>query len=214
MLTVISKYRTVRYDMAAAPSKKDRILAMARPLFLSKGFDGATTDALVQSAGVSKETLYRYYATKDELLVAVIEDVVERRRAIVAEAILPERATRRTLELLLRRVVERAVAQTSEPEYLGLLRLVVSESGRRPRLAALFRQTLTGGGALRRLLAEAQGQGIVRKDVKVDAAAQMLGGSVLAAVVDQGLLGGARGAHRVAIDVEETVRLFVRAVTG
>ena len=197
----------------AIPAKEQQILTAARALFLRRGFEGATTDALVESAGVSKETLYRRYATKDDLLIAVIKDMAERRHAIAADVVLPDGATRRTLELLLKRLVRTALAETMKPENVDLLRLVAAESGRRPRVAALFRDALTGGGALRRLLAQAKDQRLVRHDVNVDTVAQMLGGSLLIPVLYQGVLGGARSPRRADIDLDEIVRLVLRAVS-
>jgi hypothetical protein len=78
-------------------------------------------------------------------------------------------------------------------------------------VAILLRDALTGGGALRHLLAKAQKQGLVRRDVKVDVAAQMLGGAVLVAVFQHGLLAGAR-TPRPTVDVDEVVRLFLRGI--
>lgn len=196
----------------AVSGKEHQILSAARTLFLRHGFDGATTDALVSSARVSKETLYRYYATKEDLLIAVIRDLAASRRALGNDIVLPERATRRGFELLLRGLATDAFEQTVRPEYINLLRLVIGESGRRPRIAALLGEALTGAGTLRRLLAQARGQGLVRKDVDVEAAAQMLGGALFGAVFKHGLLGS--GVPRASwIDLNETVRLFMRAIS-
>jgi len=193
-------------------TKQQQILTAARSLFLHRGFDGTTTDALVEAAGISKETLYRYYASKDELLVAVIHDMAARRHARTADVVLPAGAAMRTLEASLKRLVETGLAEMMRPDYLNLLRLVVAESGRRPKIAALLRAALTGGGALRRLLAQACEQRLVRQDVKVEVAAQMIGGALLLAVFNEGVLAGGRSPDRRAIDVDEIVRLFMRAV--
>jgi len=193
-------------------TKQQQILTAARSLFLHRGFDGTTTDALVEAAGISKETLYRYYASKDELLVAVIHDMAARRHARAADVVLPAGAAMRTLEASLKRLVETGLAEMMRPDYLNLLRLVVAESGRRPKIAALLRDALTGGGALRRLLAQACEQRLVRQDVKVEVAAQMIGGALLLAVFNEGVLAGGRSPDRRAIDVDEIVRLFIRAV--
>jgi len=193
-------------------TKQQQILTAARSLFLHRGFDGTTTDALVEAAGISKETLYRYYASKDELLVAVIHDMAARRHARAADVVLPAGAAMRTLEASLKRLVETGLAEMMRPDYLNLLRLVVAESGRRPKIAALLRAALTGGGALRRLLAQACEQRLVRQDVKVEVAAQMIGGALLLAVFNEGVLAGGRSPDRRAIDVDEIVRLFIRAV--
>ena len=144
--------------------------------------------------------------------MAVIHDMAARRHARAADVVLPAGAAMRTLEASLKRLVETGLAEMMRPDYLNLLRLVVAESGRRPKIAALLRDALTGGGALRRLFAQACEQRLVRQDVKVEVAAQMIGGALLLAVFNEGVLAGGRSPDRRAIDVDEIVRLFMRAV--
>ncbi|MEW6174037.1 MAG: helix-turn-helix domain-containing protein, partial [Bacillota bacterium] len=67
---------------------KDRILNAMKELAGKKGFHAVTTDELAAAGGVSKRTLYRYFASKDEIIEAVLNDLitgVERRvQSIVA----------------------------------------------------------------------------------------------------------------------------------
>ena len=44
-----------------------RILAAAKPIFLSKGYEAASIDAIAGSAGISKKTIYARFATKEDL---------------------------------------------------------------------------------------------------------------------------------------------------
>ncbi|MEW6183172.1 MAG: helix-turn-helix domain-containing protein [Bacillota bacterium] len=41
-----------------------------------KGFHAVTTDELAAAAGVSKRTLCRYFAGKDEIIEAVLDDMI------------------------------------------------------------------------------------------------------------------------------------------
>ena len=50
----------------------DRILDAARAVFEQYGARRANVDDIAAEAGVSRSTLYRRYATKDELLAAVV----------------------------------------------------------------------------------------------------------------------------------------------
>ena len=52
--------------------KQEVIREAAQRLFLSRGFAGTTTDAITSEAGVSKETLYRYYPSKDAIFADVL----------------------------------------------------------------------------------------------------------------------------------------------
>src|SRR5262245_8068142 len=59
-----------------ARAKREQILQAARTLFLERGFSGTSTDALAAMAGVSKETLYIYFPSKEALLAAVLEHLI------------------------------------------------------------------------------------------------------------------------------------------
>ena len=49
-----------------------RILAAADRLFYQQGIRAVGVDAIAAAAGVSKRTLYNYYATKDDLIAAYL----------------------------------------------------------------------------------------------------------------------------------------------
>ncbi len=49
-----------------------RLLDVATRLFMERGFDGTTIDAVAESAGVSKPTVYARYRDKRDLFAAVL----------------------------------------------------------------------------------------------------------------------------------------------
>ena len=55
-------------------SKRRQILDGARKVFMDLGFDGASMGEIARSAGVSKGTLYVYFADKNRLFEAIVED--------------------------------------------------------------------------------------------------------------------------------------------
>lgn len=63
------------------PAKRDQILDGAKKVFMDKGFEGASMNDITRAAGVSKGTIYVYFANKHELFGAL----VERERARIAE---------------------------------------------------------------------------------------------------------------------------------
>src|SRR5262249_49766678 len=75
----------------AEKSTRDRILAAARTLFYDEGIRAVGTDAIVTRAGVTKPTLYYYFASKDDLVAAYLE---QRNAAILASVEKPVAATR------------------------------------------------------------------------------------------------------------------------
>ena len=55
-------------------SKRRQILDGARKVFMDLGFDGASMGEIARSAGVSKGTLYVYFADKNSLFEAIVEE--------------------------------------------------------------------------------------------------------------------------------------------
>ena len=56
----------------ASPTPATRILAAADRLFYQHGIRAVGVDGIAAEAGVSKRTLYNYYATKDDLIAAYL----------------------------------------------------------------------------------------------------------------------------------------------
>ena len=59
---------------AAASEARQRILDVADHLFFTDGIRVTGVDSLVARSGVAKTTLYRHFASKDDLVVAYLED--------------------------------------------------------------------------------------------------------------------------------------------
>src|SRR5215218_5179237 len=55
-------------------SKRRQIVDGARKVFMDLGFDGASMGEIARSAGVSKGTLYVYFADKSRLFEAIVEE--------------------------------------------------------------------------------------------------------------------------------------------
>ncbi|WP_422770397.1 TetR/AcrR family transcriptional regulator [Plantactinospora sp. WMMC1484] len=126
--------RTLR---EGATPKRAAIVAAARELFLSDGFDRTSVDALAARAGVSKRTVYDYFGDKVTLLNAVVEAVG---RSMVA-------TIRRTLdetlvavdaagleEALVAFAMRISTEMLGSPEYATLERLARADSGQLAKL--------------------------------------------------------------------------------
>ncbi|HKX57551.1 MAG TPA: TetR/AcrR family transcriptional regulator, partial [Xanthomonadales bacterium] len=59
---------------AASPLalKQLEILEVASGYFLEHGYQGTSVNVMAREAGISKESIYRYYSSKEELFEAVI----------------------------------------------------------------------------------------------------------------------------------------------
>ncbi len=58
--------------------RRTHYLGCALELFSAHGYHGVSMDQLVAAAGGSKATLYRYFASKEELFAAIIDDLTTR----------------------------------------------------------------------------------------------------------------------------------------
>lgn len=59
------------------PKGKQKVILSAIELFASQGFHGTSTSQLAKNAEVSQATIYKYFETKDKLLVFILELIVQ-----------------------------------------------------------------------------------------------------------------------------------------
>lgn len=70
-------------DCSVIPSKpRERIIATARDLFRKHGIRGVGVDAIAEAADTNKMTLYRHFGSKDDLVVACLNDVARESQAM------------------------------------------------------------------------------------------------------------------------------------
>jgi AcrR family transcriptional regulator len=71
---VAENQQSLRLVGEADSSKRRQILDGARKVFMDLGFDGASMGEIARAAGVSKGTLYVYFADKNRLFEAIVEE--------------------------------------------------------------------------------------------------------------------------------------------
>ena len=76
--------------------RKRRIVKIAHGMFMRKGYDSTSVDEIIAMAGIAKGTFYYYFDSKDELLEAVVGEILRecemRARAILnSEVPIPEK---------------------------------------------------------------------------------------------------------------------------
>ena len=58
----------------APANRKDHLVQTALELFYKEGFHATGIDKILRESGVAKMTLYKYFRSKEELIVAVLEE--------------------------------------------------------------------------------------------------------------------------------------------
>lgn len=101
------------------------VIREALQLFLERGYDGASMEAVAQRAGISKRTLYARYGDKSELFLDALrwsmKDWVEKQpRAIDF--------SKETLESALLKVAKSLLDQALHPTYIKLGRIVAAKA--------------------------------------------------------------------------------------
>lgn len=74
--------------MDAPVDTRTQILEVARELFVTRGFAATTTRELADRLGFTKAALYYHFHTKDDLLVALAEPMLDRMRTLVDDTAL------------------------------------------------------------------------------------------------------------------------------
>jgi TetR/AcrR family transcriptional regulator, mexJK operon transcriptional repressor len=203
--------------MLRARAKRDQIREGARRAFLDRGFSGASTDVIAAEAGVSKQTLYAYYPSKEDLLSDVLRDLIETggpQEGLAAAYGAPLRS-KEEVRRSLSSAAENLVAALMRPEYVALVRVVIAETPRQPHLGELFRSAVPERvlGGVAGLLRRAGEEGAIRP-VDTDAASRMFIGPLLTYVLMDGLFVGDGPPRPPAPErIEELVDLFVGAIT-
>lgn len=194
-------------DPTRTEKKRAQIRTAAKELFLRSGFQGTSTDAIAAAAGVSKETLYRYYARKEVLFMDVVRSLTTER---VHMAQWTGRSTgptsRQDLQMLLRAIARQVLEAMVQPEYQALVRLMLAELPRFPELGPLFRQTIPAPAnkALLTLLRRGQAHGVVREHIDLPMIGRMFFSTLLSYGILDGLLSQIQTPHLPEAGVIET----------
>ena len=110
------------------------ILEAATALFMERGFDGTSMDAIAKGADVSKQTVYSHFSTKDNLFSSAIthkmEDYFPQGNFVIAEG--------GSLEEEFTIVASQYANLLMSEDAMSVFRLLVSEAPKGSHLAEIF----------------------------------------------------------------------------
>lgn len=95
-----------RKRAAGYDNQRETIIEQAAALFARNGFVGTSMNEVALACGLSKASLYHYFADKHQLLMHICEDHIDRLCALVDEVAQQDLAPEPRLRLLVQRFVE------------------------------------------------------------------------------------------------------------
>lgn len=125
----------------ASPEKtaqtRQAIVNAALEEFLDKGFAEATVASISKRAAVAKGLIYRYFATKEELFSAVVQQEIVHAHIEVDES---KRKPGESIEAFLRRTLLVSVRNIDKESRADIARVVIAEGARFPALVEIYRR--------------------------------------------------------------------------
>src|SRR5690348_5444646 len=144
---------------ARSTERRDAILSGALDEFSTRGFEAARLDDVARRAGVAKGTIYLYFRDKESLFQELIRSMLTPLVGTIeamGEADVP-------LSVMADRIVELFVREVYETRRKDVIRLMISEGRRFPKLAEFYYREVLARiiAAVRALLTRAAARGDV-----------------------------------------------------
>jgi TetR/AcrR family transcriptional regulator, mexJK operon transcriptional repressor len=119
---------------AVSKPKREAILKAAIELFLQRGYLATTMDEVARLAGVTKQTVYAHYQSKEQLFTNMLN--------ALCHSDMPSKMqlhnSKIPFETLLYKIGLVILNTITSDEGLGATRLVIAESANHPELAELY----------------------------------------------------------------------------
>jgi TetR/AcrR family transcriptional repressor of mexJK operon len=141
------------------------ILDAATEIFLKTGYLGTNMDEIAARAAVSKQTVYKHFATKEALFVEIVSSMTNATGDAVHDG-MPDLADDAALADYLRAYAFRQLTFVLTPRVMQLRRLVIGEVARFPELAKVLyeRGPARAIGLLADLFKRLAGRGLLTID--------------------------------------------------
>ena len=155
---------------SSSPTKRERrkearpgeLLDAALSIFVEKGFAATRVEEVAARAGVSKGTLFLYFPSKEELFKAVVRQTISGRFVEWQQEL---EAFDGDSEALIRYCLHAWWERIGMTQASGITKLVMSEAGLFPEIAAFYQQEVIGPGhdLLKRVLKRGMERGELRE---------------------------------------------------
>lgn len=166
-----------------------QIVTAARKLFLDRGYAGVNTDDLAALSSVSKQTIYRHFVDKDQVVIAAIQSLIDEVDRQSHEEFDRLRASQ-DIEHDLRGFARKHITDVIQADVLTLRRRIIAEVDRFPDVARAWYEAGPGRGhrELSRCFAELSSRGLLR-ELDPEIAAEQFNWLVLSIPLNRAMFG-------------------------
>lgn len=186
--------------------KRDQIIKAAVKVFLENGYAGTSMNRVAEEADVIKATIYSHFKDKEQLFVAIVEELTVKKVAIDFDK--PELLMDLSSDAFLDTLTDKFCRLMRDPEYHSLFRVLVGESERFPELANIYVRTVIMRG-----MTLASKYFEHHKELNIQdpqAMAHICAGSFISLMVWQHIMGGKQIYELEATRVTEMLKSLLR----
>jgi AcrR family transcriptional regulator len=183
-----------RVSQAHLDARRRQILDAAALRFARNGFHATSMQDVLKEADLSAGAVYRYFSGKEELIAAIVAEVLGSVREAFEEA--ARQSPPPPPDLLVGSVLGQALATRAsltvdgEPAFPRLVIQVWAETLRNPELAAILREGYGAvGAAWVRIVEGYQETGMMRSDLPAEHVARTMIAAVMGFIAQQPLFG-------------------------
>jgi AcrR family transcriptional regulator len=188
--------------VTSTPDRREQILAAAVRVFAERGYEATRISDIATEAGVAYGLVYHYFGSRDAIRDAVFRETWGRMLAVIAGVEETAGSAPERLELVVKIVLR---AWRDDPD---VVRLIVREVARSPRLEDELDQIGAALATLERIVTVGQKEGTIRASLDPRLCARMLYGAleeILTGWVLGRLPDDAEAVHRAEQEVVRTV---------
>lgn len=151
---------------------RDQVLAVAVKVFIDQGYDATSVADLTAALGLTKSALYHHFESKSAILEVALDDALDALEKVVDEAEVQHPLASDRLRAIVRGAVR--VLTEKLPSVTLLLRVRGNSEAETAALARRrdFDQRVTA------IVAQAQGEGLIRDDVDAAVATRLIFGMI------------------------------------
>jgi AcrR family transcriptional regulator len=175
---------------------RDKMLSAAQSIVMERGLDAYTIDAVAARSGVAKSTIYRHFASSNDLLLAALDNLVPEIHDVDTGVLRDD----------LQRLMQQFVALAQEPRIHQLFSSVLQRAALDPDFArlqlALVAERKT---PMRRAIQRGIASGEIDPTIDIDTVAALFEGPMVARIMHD------RGRFRPG-EIELIVELVLKAV--